>query len=74
MLHQQGGLVVVASLIDKAPNLGGLSRTCEIFGASELIIGNTKIVDDPSFQSLSVTAEKWINLSEVRIFIVVFSN
>ncbi|XP_059473624.1 probable methyltransferase TARBP1 [Neocloeon triangulifer] len=61
-----GGLVIVASLVDKAPNLGGLSRTCEIFGASELIIGNLKIVDELAFQSLSVTAEKWINLSEVK--------
>ncbi|CAB3365647.1 Hypothetical predicted protein [Cloeon dipterum] len=60
------GLVVVASLVDKAPNLGGLSRTCEIFGASQLIIGNMKILDDIAFKSLSVTAEKWINLSEVK--------
>jgi hypothetical protein len=26
-------LIVVASLIDRAPNLGGLCRTCEVFGA-----------------------------------------
>ena len=25
------GLLVVASLIDRVPNLGGLARTCEIF-------------------------------------------
>lgn len=34
-------LVVVASLLDKIPNLGGLARTSEIFGASKLVIGKT---------------------------------
>jgi hypothetical protein len=30
-------LVVVASLLDRAPNLGGLARTCEIFAGEGLI-------------------------------------
>ena len=29
-------LIVVASLIDKLPNLGGIARTCEILGARSL--------------------------------------
>jgi tRNA G18 (ribose-2'-O)-methylase SpoU len=33
-------LIVVASLVDKVPNLAGLARTCEIFGAGSLVIGN----------------------------------
>ena len=37
---------MVASLIDRAPNLGGLSRTCEIFGAGKLIVNNKKIIND----------------------------
>ena len=32
------GLVGGASLIDKAPNLGGLCRTCEILGVGALVI------------------------------------
>ncbi|XP_023705380.1 probable methyltransferase TARBP1 isoform X3 [Cryptotermes secundus] len=32
---REEGLIVVASLIDRLPNLGGLSRTCEVFGVSE---------------------------------------
>ena len=39
-------LIMVASLIDRAPNLGGLSRTCEIFGAGKLILNNKKIIND----------------------------
>ena len=31
-----GGLVIAASLLDKAPNLGGLTRSAEAFGASKV--------------------------------------
>lgn len=37
-------LIVVASFIDKATNLGGLTRTCEIFSAESLVIGDEKFV------------------------------
>ena len=44
----------------------GLSRTCEIFGAAQLVIANKKVLDDPVFLSLSVTSEKWLSIKEVR--------
>jgi tRNA G18 (ribose-2'-O)-methylase SpoU len=59
------GLIVVASLINCLPNLGGLSRTCEVFGVSEYIVGTLKSTEDKQFRSLSVTAEQWIPISEV---------
>ena len=31
------GLILVASLVDKGTNLGGISRTCEIFNVKELV-------------------------------------
>ena len=58
------GLVVVASLIDKAPNLGGLCRTCEILGVGALVIGNKNIVKDKEFSAVSVTSENWVPLLE----------
>lgn len=61
------GLIVVASLIDRIPNLGGLCRTCEVFGASELVVGSLKYLEDRNFQGLSVSAEKWITVSEVKV-------
>ena len=30
-----------------------------------LVLGNTRIIDDRMFQSLSVTAEKWLHILEV---------
>uniref|UniRef100_A0A3Q3B3U0 tRNA (guanosine(18)-2'-O)-methyltransferase TARBP1 n=1 Tax=Kryptolebias marmoratus TaxID=37003 RepID=A0A3Q3B3U0_KRYMA len=63
---QQGALLVVASLIDKPTNLGGLCRTCEIFGASALVLDSLHHINDKHFQSLSVSSELWLPLLEVK--------
>lgn len=60
------GLVVVASLIDRIPNLGGLCRTYEVFAVSEFVIGNMRYVDDKQFQTLAVSADKWVPIKEVK--------
>ena len=44
----------------------GLARTSEIFGVSELVLSNIKVLEEKQFQSLSVTAEKWLTITEVR--------
>nr|XP_035964557.1 probable methyltransferase TARBP1 isoform X2 [Halichoerus grypus] len=59
-------LIVVASLIDKPTNLGGLCRTCEAFGASALVVGSLQCIRDKQFQGLSVSAEQWLPLLEVK--------
>ncbi|XP_070638056.1 probable methyltransferase TARBP1 isoform X1 [Bos indicus] len=59
-------LIVVASLIDKPTNLGGLCRTCEVFGAAALVMGSLQCVRDKQFQHLSVSAEQWLPLVEVK--------
>ena len=55
-------LIVVASLIDKIPNLGGLCRSCEIFGVGTYAIGSMKYCDNKEFQSLSVTSDKYVSM------------
>lgn len=62
----EDGLILVASLISKATNLGGLCRTSEIFGVSKFVISSLKLMQDQSFQNLSVSAEKWVTVLEVR--------
>ncbi|XP_076339891.1 tRNA (guanosine(18)-2'-O)-methyltransferase TARBP1 isoform X2 [Tachypleus tridentatus] len=66
--YVQNGLVVCASLIDRLPNLGGLCRTCEIFGVTEYVMGSLKYTEDKNFQSLSVSANEWIPITEVKPF------
>ncbi|XP_043111983.1 probable methyltransferase TARBP1 isoform X1 [Puntigrus tetrazona] len=59
-------LMVVASLIDKPTNLGGLCRTCEIFGAKALVLDSLRHVSDKQFQALSVSSELWLPMLEVK--------
>ncbi|XP_058066157.1 uncharacterized protein LOC131215777 [Anopheles bellator] len=60
------GLIVVASLINRAPNLGGLARTCEIFAVKQLVTNSLRDIDNKEFQALSMTAEKWLNIGELK--------
>ncbi|EDW16167.1 uncharacterized protein LOC6574675 [Drosophila mojavensis] len=59
-------LIVVASLIDKLPNLGGLARTCEVLGVKTLILGAKSFALKSDFTNLSMTAEKTLNIGEVK--------
>uniref|UniRef100_A0A8C1KU42 tRNA (guanosine(18)-2'-O)-methyltransferase TARBP1 n=1 Tax=Cyprinus carpio TaxID=7962 RepID=A0A8C1KU42_CYPCA len=59
-------LLVVASLIDKPTNLGGLCRTCEIFGAKALVLDSLRHINDKQFQVLSVSSELWLPMLEVK--------
>lgn len=59
-------LIVIASLVDRIPNLGGLCRTCEVLGVRDFVLSSLRITEEKDFVSLSVSAEKWINVLEVR--------
>lgn len=43
-------LIMIASLIDKIPNLGGLCRTCEILGVGEYVISSSKYTEEKDFK------------------------
>ena len=60
-------LIVVASLIDKVPNLAGLTRTCEVFRAAALVVSDSSIAKDPMFASIAVTADQWVPMLEVPV-------
>ncbi|XP_036151331.1 uncharacterized protein LOC105836856 isoform X2 [Monomorium pharaonis] len=62
----QEGLIVVASFVERPPNLGGIARTCEIFGIRALVVTNANCVKDKEFQFLSVSADKWLNILQVK--------
>ncbi|KAK3849044.1 hypothetical protein Pcinc_044186, partial [Petrolisthes cinctipes] len=60
-------LIMIASLLEKAANLGGLCRTCEVFGARQLVVGCMSVQDDHTFTSLSLTAHHWLPIKEVKV-------
>ncbi|XP_075148280.1 uncharacterized protein LOC142222166 [Haematobia irritans] len=62
--HNQ--MFVIASLIDKLPNLGGIARTCEVLGIKNLVMDSKKDIEKNDFKNLSMTAEKTLNIIEVK--------
>ena len=47
-------------------SVSGLCRSCEVFGVSELAVSSLMLLEDSQFQGLSVSAHKWINITQVR--------
>lgn len=58
-------LIVVASLLENAFNLGGLSRVSEIMGVSTLTLHSKAMSKSAEFASVSVHSEGWLNIIEV---------
>ncbi|CAD7004917.1 unnamed protein product [Ceratitis capitata] len=57
-ISENSRMFVVASLIDKIPNLGGIARTCEVLGIRNLVLSSKKLTENQDFKSVSMTAEK----------------
>jgi len=48
-------IIVVATLLDKIPNFVNLTRACEAFGVTQLVVPSIKILEDEAFKTISVT-------------------
>lgn len=59
-------LIVCASLIDKVTNLGGITRTAEIFAADKVIVPDIQIRKMDNFKSISVGAGEWVTIEECK--------
>jgi len=59
-------IIIVATLLEKVPNFANLTRTCEIFSVAQLVVPNIKIMEDEGFKAIAVTAERWLNMIEVK--------
>lgn len=60
-------IVVIASLLEKLPNLAGLARSCEIFGVKRLMVSPSADLSSPDFVNVAMTAEKWLDLKPLAI-------
>lgn len=59
-------LIVVSSLVDKPPNLGGICRLCDVLGAGLLTLNDIKVKSHPQFKNVAVTADYWMPMIEVK--------
>ena len=48
---------MVASLVDKLPNLGGLARTSEIFAVEKLVVSSLRCRSEQVFKSVGETGK-----------------
>ena len=64
-LQERQDLVLCASLVDKATNLGGLARTAEVFRLHRLVINDLSVVQNPVFKAMAVTAERHVPIAAV---------
>eukprot|EP00762_Andalucia_godoyi_P001208 ANDGO_02010.mRNA.1 tRNA (guanosine(18)-2'-O)-methyltransferase len=69
--HSRHPLIICASFLDRIPNIAGLMRTSEVFGAELVTIHNRKILDSQDFTSVAVTAHKWQPIQEVKSYDVI---
>lgn len=63
---KRGELIVVSSLVDKAPNLGGICRLCDVLGAKQLCLDDISITRHPQFKNVAVSADRWMPMIEVK--------
>ncbi|ODV70073.1 hypothetical protein HYPBUDRAFT_132917 [Hyphopichia burtonii NRRL Y-1933] len=59
-------LIVVSSLVDKPPNLGGICRLCDVLGAGLLTLNDIRVKNHPQFKNVAVTADYWMPMIEVK--------
>lgn len=60
-------LVVVASLCDLVPNIGGICRLCDALGVGELVLGSLAVTASQHFKSTAVSADRWMPMKECSI-------
>lgn len=60
-------LIVVSSLVDKPPNLGGICRLCDVLGAGLMTVDDLRVKKHPQFKNVAVTADYWMPITEVQI-------
>lgn len=63
---KRSDLIVVASLVDKPPNLGGICRLCDVLGAGTLTLNDLKVKQNKEFKAVAVTADLWMPMIEVK--------
>ena len=63
--RKRQSIVVVASLLDKAINIAGLARTCEILAVEELVVDSLAITKTSDFLNIAVSSGTWLPMKEV---------
>lgn len=64
-IQKRHELIIIASLLDKLPNLAGLTRTGEVFNLQLLTVPHRNMLNESEYKSMAVTADRWLPIIEV---------
>lgn len=64
--NKPNGPILIASLIEFAHNLGGLSRASEIFGCASLRVPDISVLKNQQFKNVSVRSEIHVKIEELK--------
>ncbi|AAS51626.2 ADL294Cp [Eremothecium gossypii ATCC 10895] len=64
---KRSDLIVVASLVDKPPNLGGICRLSDVLGVGLMTVHDLRVKSHPQFKNVAVTADRWMPIEEVAV-------
>ncbi|AGO12955.1 AaceriADL294Cp [[Ashbya] aceris (nom. inval.)] len=64
---RRSDLIVVASLVDKPPNLGGICRLSDVLGVGVMTVHDLRVKSHPQFKNVAVTADRWMPIEEVAV-------
>ena len=64
-VKQDSSIIVVASLLDRIPNMAALCRSAEIFGVDHLVLPDISVIQSKDFQTVCMTSDQWIPMSQV---------
>ena len=66
IVKKKRSVIMVASLIDRVPNLAGLTRTCEVLGIDTLVVNNKQAMfKDPEYKKITVHAHRHQHIESI---------
>ena len=63
---KRDNIILCACLIDKTPNLAGLTKTCEIMNAQALLFETADVMKLPDYKEVTLGAEYQLPIYEVK--------
>lgn len=64
--EKRDNIILCACLIDKTPNLAGLTKTCEILNAQALLFETADVMKLPEYKEVTLGAERKLPIYEVK--------
>ena len=65
-IKHDSSIIVIASLLDRIPNMAGLCRSAEIFGVDHFVLPDISVVQSKDFQTVCMTSDQWLPITQVE--------